>query len=413
MPPLPQAQRALIKAQLLRTEAEFLPWRGNSGAGNVRTVATGAPQRKPRRVEQTKTQQRSRERIIGIWLLLMGGMVILMVILGGLTRLTDSGLSMVEWRPVTGWLPPLSHAAWEEAFAAYRAFPEYQKINAGMSLAQFQEIYWLEYIHRLWGRLIGVAFALPLAFFLVRRWVSGGLGWKLAGIFVLGGLQGGLGWYMVKSGLVDRPDVSQYRLVAHLGMALAIYSAILWVAMRLLAQGPDRPLPPAAAMLRARGIVALVLLTILAGGFVAGLDAGFAYNTFPLMDGELIPGAIFASSPWWRSFFEDVTTVQFMHRLLATATLLAIFAFRWSLRGMPLSPQARRAANMLVLWVPVQFSLGGATLLSYVAVPVAALHQAGALVLFTLALRCAFVLTPSLPAEAMRSASGSGQRATA
>lgn len=364
-------------------------------------------------MEKTNTQQRSRERIIGFWLLLIGGMVLVMVILGGLTRLTDSGLSMVEWRPITGWLPPLTHAAWEEAFAAYRAFPEYQKINAGMTLAQFQEIYWLEYVHRLWGRLIGVAFALPLAFFLARRWVSGVLGWKLAGIFALGGLQGALGWYMVKSGLVDRPDVSQYRLVAHLGMALAIYSAILWVAMRLLSGEPHRPLPPPAAGLRARSIVALVLLTILAGGFVAGLDAGYAYNTFPLMDGELIPGAIFASSPWWRSFFEDITTVQFDHRLLATATVLAIFAFRWSLRAVPLPSQARRAANMLALWVPVQFLLGVATLLSYVALPLAALHQAGALVLFTLALRCAFVLTPAVPREVTHSAPGSGQRAAA
>jgi cytochrome c oxidase assembly protein subunit 15 len=329
--------------------------------------------------------------MIGLWLLLMGVMVMVMVVLGGLTRLTDSGLSMVEWRPITGWLPPLSHGAWEEAFAAYRAFPEYQKLNAGMTLAQFQDIYWLEYVHRLWGRLIGVAFALPLVFFLMRRWIGRALGWKLIGIFALGGLQGAVGWYMVKSGLVDRPDVSQYRLVAHLGMALVIYGGILWVAMGLLAK-PAPGAPPVAPRIGkgARAIVALVFLTMLSGGFVAGLDAGHAYNTFPLMDGELIPAEAFALSPWWRSLFENIATVQLMHRLLATATLGAVLAFRWTLRGIPLPASARLAANLLAAWVIVQFALGVATLLSFVALPLAALHQASALILFTLALWCAF-----------------------
>jgi heme a synthase len=335
-------------------------------------------------------------------------MLIVMVVLGGLTRLTDSGLSMVEWRPVTGWLPPLSHAAWEEAFAAYRAFPEYQKINAGMTLAQFQEIYWLEYVHRLWGRLMGIAFALPLFFFLVRRWVNRPLAWKLIGIFVLGGLQGVLGWYMVKSGLVDRPDVSQYRLTAHLGMAMLIYAAILWVAMGLLSRSHRAAATPANIAGPAKAVAALVLLTILSGGFVAGLDAGYAYNTFPLMDGELIPAEVFALSPWWRAPFEDIATVQFMHRLLASSTLLAILAFRLSLIGAPLPPPARRAADMLALWVLVQFSLGVATLLSYIALPLAALHQLGALVLFTLALRCAFVLSAQDRRDVAPSAVGAG-----
>lgn len=367
-----------------------------------------------RRVTRTEADKHSRERIIGLWLLLMGGMVILMVVLGGLTRLTNSGLSMVEWRPITGWLPPLSHAAWEQAFAAYRAFPEYQKLNVGMTLTEFQGIYWLEYVHRLWGRLIGVAFALPLIFFLLRRWVDRALGWKLLGLFVLGGLQGALGWYMVKSGLVDRPDVSQYRLTAHLGVALAIYGSLLWVAMGLLA-GTTRPSPaaPPAVALRAKAVAALVLLTILSGGFVAGLDAGFAYNTFPLMDDELIPSAIFALSPWWRSLFEDVTTVQFMHRLLAITTLVGIIGFRWSLVGTPLSAQARRAVNTLALWAPVQVGLGIATLLSYVALPLAALHQASALVLFTLALRCAFVLSSAGKKVAPMPTVGAAERATA
>jgi cytochrome c oxidase assembly protein subunit 15 len=344
--------------------------------------------------EATESDKKRRQRIIGVWLLLMGGMLIVMVVLGGLTRLTDSGLSMVEWRPITGWLPPLSRLAWEQAFAAYQAFPEYQKVNAGMTLAQFQEIYWLEYVHRLWGRLIGVAFAMPLVLFLARRWIDRPLGWKLVGIFVLGGLQGLLGWYMVKSGMVDRPDVSQYRLVAHLGMALIIYGAILWVAMGLLiGAAPASEPAPVGAAARAKAVAALVLLTMLSGGFVAGLDAGYAYNTFPLMDGDLVPAQVFASSPWWLSLFEDVTTVQFMHRVLATATLVAVLTLRWTLVGVPVPASARRAANLLTAWVFVQFSLGVATLLSLVALPLAALHQVSALVLFTLALWCAFALS--------------------
>ena len=251
------------------------------------------------------------QRAIGIWLLLIAGMVFAMVVLGGITRLTQSGLSMVEWRPVTGWLPPLTQDAWQQAFAAYQKFPEYEKLNSGMTLAEFKGIYWLEYLHRLWGRFIGLAFALPFLFFLARGWIDRRLGWKLFGVFALGGAQGALGWYMVKSGLVDRPDVSQYRLVAHLGLAMLIYGYLLWVAFGLLAPIAQphrrRPGSPAPRL----GSHGLVLVTVLAGGFVAGLDAGFAYNTFPLMDGELIPSQLFATTPSWRAFFEDVTTVQF------------------------------------------------------------------------------------------------------
>jgi len=189
-----------------------------------------------------------RQRGIGIWLLVVAVMVAGMVVLGGLTRLTESGLSMVDWRPITGWLPPLTHESWEAAFRAYQAYPEYQKVNAGMSLEEFQGIFWLEYVHRLWGRLIGVVFAVPLVVLLIRRRVDRPLGWKLAGLFVLGGLQGALGWYMVKSGLVDRPDVSQYRLVAHLGFALLIYGASCgWPSGCCCGEPPrrrPRPKPP-------------------------------------------------------------------------------------------------------------------------------------------------------------------------
>jgi cytochrome c oxidase assembly protein subunit 15 len=335
----------------------------------------------------------NRRRAIGVWLLVVAGMVFAMVVLGGLTRLGESGLSMVEWRPVTGWLPPLSQEAWEQAFGAYQQFPEYQKLNAGMTLAAFKGIYWLEYLHRLWGRLIGVAFALPFLFFLVKGWIDRGLASRLFGMFVLGGLQGVLGWYMVKSGLVDRPDVSQYRLAAHLGLALVIYGYILWVAFGLLAPPRSAASASPASTRGAIAVAGLVLVTAVAGGFVAGLDAGFAYNTFPLMDGELVPQHLFAATPMWRSFFEDVTTVQFTHRILAMLTLLAVLAFRWSLHGRHLAPTARRAANLLTGWVFVQFALGVATLLSIVAEPLAVAHQASAIVLWTLALWTMFELT--------------------
>jgi cytochrome c oxidase assembly protein subunit 15 len=333
-----------------------------------------------------------RRRTIGVWLLAVAGMVFAMVVLGGFTRLTESGLSMVDWRPLTGWLPPLSQEAWEQAFGAYQQFPEYRKVNTGMTLAEFKGIYWLEYLHRLWGRLIGVAFALPLLFFLVKGWIDRRLAWKLSGVFLLGGLQGVLGWYMVESGLIDRPDVSPYRLAAHLGLALLIYGYILWMAFGLLA--PPRGAASASPAAR-RGVIAvagLVLVTAVAGGFVAGLDAGFAYNTFPLMDGELVPRQLFAATPMWRSFFEDVTTAQFTHRVLAMLTLLAVPAFRWSLRGRHLAPTARRAANLLTGWVFVQFALGVATLLSIVAVPLALAHQASAMILWTLAVLTIFEL---------------------
>ncbi len=356
-------------------------------------------------------------RMIGFWLLALVGMVFVMVVLGGLTRLTESGLSIVEWKPATGWLPPLTTEAWEAEFRAYQAYPEYQKINAGMTLAQFQGIYWLEYVHRLWGRLIGLALALPLVFFLIRGLVERATAWKLVGALVLGGLQGVLGWYMVSSGLVDRPDVSQYRLAAHLALALVIYAYLFWVALGLLckpqaAQGEQVFGPVSrACVLRAAGIVAMVMVTMIAGAFVAGLDAGYAYNTFPLMDGELIPSHLFAITPAWRSLFEDVTTVQFVHRLLAFLTLTSVLAFRLTLRGEALSPRARGVANLLALWVLVQFSLGVATLLSFVAVPIASMHQASAVVLFTLALWSLFELyrlsggrsaQPTLPAASPR-----------
>lgn len=339
------------------------------------------------------TTRERREWVIGIWLLVIAVMVFAMVILGGLTRLTDSGLSIVEWRPVTGWLPPLTHAEWEEAFAAYRAFPEYQKVNAGMTLAEFEKIFWLEYLHRLWGRLIGLVFAIPFAVFVVRGWVTPSLAFKLAGLFLLGGLQGLLGWYMVQSGLVDRPDVSQYRLVAHLCLALVIIAIAILLALSLLVPKPVVNSSRGIAA-TAIGVAALVFITIVAGGFVAGLNAGYAYNTFPLMDGELVPKLAFAFDPAWRAPFEDPTTTQFVHRVLAAITVVAVLGLRAALLTVQVTAVARAVANLLCVCVLAQFALGVITLLTFVALPAAMLHQMNAMILWILALICAWTTFP-------------------
>ena len=331
---------------------------------------------------------RQRRRAIAFWLLAVAAMVFAMVVIGGATRLTHSGLSMVDWKPVTGWLPPLTEAEWQAVFQQYQQFPEYREVNAGMTVAEFKGIFWLEFIHRLWGRLIGVAFAVPFTVFLLKGWVDRRLAPKLVVMFVLGGLQGVLGWYMVKSGLVDRPDVSQYRLTAHLGAALLIYAYMLWVAFGLLAPEPE-PAPRRLSRFSA-ALAALVFVTALSGGFVAGLDAGYAYNTFPLMDGELVPEHLFAVSPLYLNFFEDVTTVQFTHRLLAITTAALVVVFWFAAAKAPLVARPRLAAHVLLVAAATQVMLGIATLLLIVPVPLAAAHQAGAVVLLTSALWAAF-----------------------
>ncbi|MCP5367879.1 MAG: COX15/CtaA family protein [Hyphomicrobiales bacterium] len=331
-----------------------------------------------------------RRRLIGYWLMFMCLMVFVMVVLGGVTRLTHSGLSMVEWKPIMGWLPPMTESEWADTFAKYQQSPEYQKVNRGMSVEEFKGIFWLEFIHRVWGRLIGVAFFFPALFFVLRGWVDRPLVPKLVAMFVLGGLQGVLGWYMVKSGLVDRPDVSQYRLTAHLGMALLVYGYMFWVALGLIL--PDRGAGATAGGGFAAFLVAWVFLTLLSGGFVAGLDAGFAYNTFPLMDGGLWPDDFFTLAPWWINLFEHIPTVQFDHRLLAESVFVLVLAFWWWARARVTAPRARRALNALVLAMLLQVGLGITTLLLVVPVALAATHQAGAVVLLSAALWCAFEL---------------------
>lgn len=341
-------------------------------------------------------EQSRRDSLIAFWLLGVAGMVFIMVVIGGLTRLTESGLSIVDWRPVTGWLPPLSQVEWLATFEAYRATPEYLQVNRGMTLAEFKGIFWLEYIHRLWGRLIGVAFFVPFLVFLAKGWIGRRLAPHLVFALVLGGLQGALGWFMVKSGLIDRPDVSQYRLTAHLGAAILIYGYLLWLAWSLL--WPQSSGGPTQETARWRGAIALtflVVLTILAGGFVAGLNAGLTYNTFPLMDGRLIPEGLFATSPFWLSFFEDVTTVQFIHRVLALITLAAVMAFWLASLRWPLTREARLAIHALAIVALIQVALGIATLLLAVPIALGVAHQAGGVLLFTTALLTVFQLRPA------------------
>jgi cytochrome c oxidase assembly protein subunit 15 len=308
-----------------------------------------------------------------------------MVILGGVTRLTGSGLSMVTWHPAGAW-PPIGTEQWLAEFSLYQQFPEYQKLNREMTLDNFKSIYWFEYSHRMLGRLIGLVFILPFCYFWLRRKIKPGLTPRLLVMFVLGGLQGLLGWYMVKSGLVNNPHVSQYRLTAHLLAAILIYGFILWHIMNLAFTDPYRQL----AESKARGwrkaslvLVGLVLLTIVSGGFVAGLKAGLIFNTFPLMGDSLIPPGIAALSPWYLNPLENMVTVQFNHRWLAVSTGLILFF--WYLRGRSGfdQPRLQRSFKLVGMMVIIQLALGIATLLLQVPVILGALHQAGALLLFS------------------------------
>ncbi len=344
---------------------------------------------------------RAPDRAVGIWLLVSAAMVFLMAVFGAITRLTESGLSIMEWAPVTGILPPLSEAEWQRLFALYQEIPEYQIENAGMTPAEFQTIFWWEYIHRLWGRLIGLVFALPFLWFLVSGRLRGGLVWPLLGVFALGALQGLMGWVMVASGFAERTDVSQYRLVAHLALALVIYGALVILAARLLAPPPAFSTERRAGALKRAlaGFIALVFVTALSGGLVAGLNAGLIYNSFPLMDGTLIPTDYGAADPWWLSPFESVAAVQFNHRVLAVTTLIgALGLWRWS-RPIYLAPRAARAIALMAAMAVLQLGLGIATLLLVVPVWLGTLHQAGALVLLALGLLAWHQVTPALSPE--------------
>lgn len=319
------------------------------------------------------------------WLLVVAALVFLMVSVGGATRLTGSGLSITEWQPIMGVVPPLSQADWLEAFAKYQQIPQYHHVNRGMSLDAFKAIFWWEWTHRFLGRLIGAAFLLPFLYLLAVGQMPRALLGRLCGIFVLGALQGVIGWYMVRSGLADRIDVSQYRLALHLGLAIVIFGALIWMALSLDAPqerraGATRPAHVGAAL----GIVLLVLLQILLGAFVAGLKAGASYNTWPLMDGRLIPDGLGAMQPWYLNVFENALTVQFNHRLAAYGLVLAVIWQVWTLRRTR-SARITLTATALAAAVLAQAALGIATLLAQVPLALALAHQAGAAAVFGLA----------------------------
>lgn len=316
-------------------------------------------------------------RAVSLWLYAMAVLVFAMVIVGGATRLTDSGLSITEWQPLLGAIPPLDESHWREAFEKYKAIPQYQLLNSGMTLEEFKTIYWWEWSHRFLGRFIGAAFIVPLIVFWVLGAIPRRLAPRLLAIFALGGAQGALGWFMVMSGLSERVDVSQYRLAAHLSLAALIFAALLWVAYGL--NGEARRLTRRA--LAAFLLVALVLLQIFAGGLVAGLDAGMGYNTWPLMDGAWIPSGVGAMEPWWRNLFENALTVQFDHRVLAYLLLAAA-----ALNVVTAAPELRSSAALLLAAVFAQASTGVWTLLSHVQIHVALAHQGGAMLVLAAAL---------------------------
>ena len=333
-------------------------------------------------------------RPVALWLFACCALVFALVVVGGVTRLTHSGLSITEWQPIVGTLPPLTAADWDATFAKYQLTPEYQQVNKGMVLGEFQRIFWWEYVHRLLGRLIGVAFLAPFLWFLARRKIPRGYGVPLAAIFLLGAAQGALGWYMVKSGLVDDPRVSPFRLTAHLGLAFLIFAAMLWAALSLIY---PRARTPESAHSTAHGwaiaAACLVLVQALAGGMVAGIHAGLAYNTFPLMNGEFVPAEILALEPWWKNFLYNMATVQFDHRMLAWILAIVVPIVWWrGARDTRVTRRTRVGAHLLLAMFAVQFALGVLTLVHVVPVSLAALHQAGALLLFALALNLAHSL---------------------
>jgi cytochrome c oxidase assembly protein subunit 15 len=325
--------------------------------------------------------QASNDRQIALWLIFCSAVVLGMILLGGITRLTHSGLSMVEWKPLVGIIPPLTEQAWMAVFLKYQQFPEYQQVNLGMDLSEFKSIFMFEYLHRVLGRLIGVIFFFPFLFFAFKGRIKKGLMPKLVLMFFLGGLQGLLGWYMVKSGLVNDPRVSQYRLTAHLGAAVLIYGYMLWVAFDLLLHHSEINRSAAGRYAGfSLALLGLIYLMILSGGLVAGTRAGFAYNTWPLMGGSFIPEGLYANP---LAMFENITTVQFNHRMFAYFLFFLVSTFSWLVYRGNVSKRSTLGVACLMLALLVQIGLGISTLLFHVQIVLAVAHQGVAMVVFT------------------------------
>ncbi len=322
-----------------------------------------------------------RDTIIRAWLFIVAALVLALAIVGAATRLTDSGLSITEWQPLLGAIPPLTDADWAEAFEKYKVIPEYQRVNHGMTLAEFKPIFWWEWGHRFLGRFIGLAVAGPFLFFWLKGWLCRRLSLRLIGLFLLGALQGAAGWYMVSSGLVDRVDVSQYRLALHLTLAAVIFAWTVWLALSVGRE--TGAAAPTGLRWAAIGLVALLFLQIAAGAFVAGLDAGLSHNTWPLMDGALVPDGLFEMSPWQVNLFENALTVQFDHRILAY--VVAVWIALMAISAWRRDAASSLSATVLVVAVLAQIGLGVWTLLAAVPIGLGLLHQAGAFLLLGLA----------------------------
>lgn len=327
------------------------------------------------------------------WLIVVAAMIFFMIVIGALTRLTESGLSMVEWRPVTGWLPPLSDAAWQAELQKYLASPQGRLVNHSFTVGEFKEIFWLEYIHRVWGRLIGVVFALPLAWFWWRGALNAHLKPRLFALLVAGGLQGALGWAMVASGLIDRPSVSHYRLAAHLLLAIALSAYTVWLILELGPQTARRDDPKTRR--KATALIGFLFVVLTWGAFMAGLRAGTAHNTFPTMSGHWIPPGLFDLSPWWINLFENGTTIQFVHRWLAKLLVLGVLVMAWR------APRPETMAAGLMAFL--QLGLGIATILTGVSIGIATAHQAGAVLLLTtlIVVRHRAMASPQRPVSAI------------
>ncbi len=332
---------------------------------------------------------RAADAAVRTWLWLVAALVFAMVVVGGATRLTGSGLSITEWQPILGAIPPLNEADWLSDFEKYKATPEYAIVNAGMSLAEFKFIYWWEWSHRFLGRFIGFAFAVPFVGFWLARMLRPGFAPKLLGVLALGGLQGAIGWYMVMSGLVDRIDVSQYRLALHLLVAFGILALLVWLALDV-GPAPDpgrRPTLARGALWGARLLFVLVFVQAGLGALVAGLKAGLTYNTWPLMDGRLVPEGLATLSPWYVNLFENVTTVQFDHRVAAYIVAMFAVCYAVVLARRATDERAVGSAGLLAAAVLVQMGIGIWTLLYNVPLALGLAHQAGAaLVVATAAL---------------------------
>ncbi len=326
----------------------------------------------------------AQDRAVARWLFLCCALVFVMVVLGGVTRLTGSGLSMVDWKPVTGVLPPMGDAEWQTTFEMYQLSPEFQEKNSHMDVNDFKGIFWLEFVHRLLGRLIGAVFFFPVLYFMWRGFIRKEEWPKYTLMFILGGMQGVLGWYMLKSGLVNNPEVSQYRLTAHLIAAFIIFAYMFWVALSRLYPPQDRPRHPWYG--KTVALTALITITIIAGGFVAGLKAGKIYNTFPMMGDYWLPPGMFALDPLWRNLFDNMATVQFNHRILAISTFVGVVVYWTKIRKTQLPARIARMTNALLHTATLQVVLGISTLLLVVPIFLASAHQAVAMLLFTVAL---------------------------